>query len=503
MNPLLSFLHFLNSDRYQYTESSVFLKKKIHKQRAVFEYFFRRSEDGGYAVVSGTQDIVRLVDLFNHTCESEKRMYLSQVLDDQDLIDYLSQLQFNGNIYAMKEGEFAYPHEPIIVIEGELIATKIIETPLLNTMNYQMTIASKANRIRRAAGENTAIFAFNTRRAHGLDAAILGTKAALIGGCDSHSSLSAQYIFGAPAIGTMSHSYVQAFGLGAQGEYHAFDAFVNERKTQKANALILLIDTYDTINIGLDNAIECFKKNQIDDNYAGIYGIRIDSGDLAYLSKYCRKKLDEAGMKYARIVLTNSLDEHLLDTLIKQGACFDGVGIGDAIAVNRDNPCFGGVYKLAALNDEPVIKISEDIIKTSTPDTKQVYRIFQNNIATADLVCLRDKPDEDRDKLLNGDEITIFAEHNKFAKTTFAKGSYTVKALLVPMMIDGKMTQAISTKSYHISDAQKYRNENMHSMSDEHRRLTNPHFYKVDLSKSLYDLKATLLQRTKNDSAKT
>ncbi len=492
MHSLLSFLHFINSDRYQYTESDVLLMSEHYQAQAVFEYFYRHSEDGGYTVVSGTTDVARLMHLFNNTDAQERYRYFSPIIHEKKILDYLCNLQFKGNIYAMREGEMAYEYEPIIVIEGDLIAAKILETPLLNTMNFQMTIASKANRIRRAAGRKISLFAFGSRRAHGLDSAILGTKAALIGGCSSHSSLAAEYIFDIPSIGTMSHSYIQSFGIGHRGEFQAFDSFVKTKKGQ-STALILLIDTYDTLNIGIKNAIACFQKNGINDEYKGIYGIRIDSGDLAYLSKHCRKALNEAGLYKAHIILTNGLDEFLIEDLIQQGACFNSVGIGDAVAVNRSNPCFGGVYKLAAINQQPVMKISEDLCKTTTPHLKEVYRIYHQGKAAADLICLAGE-DRDKKRLMNQEEITITAEHNRLAQTTFPAGSYHTRPLLVPMMINGELTDEVSSDSYRISEARDFLYHNMDMFSEEHLRLRNPHLYKVDLSGDLYQLKVNLLE---------
>lgn len=498
MREPLTFLHFLNSDRYQYTESSVLLMAHQEKKQAVFEYFFRRSEDGGYSVVAGTTDVAKLMHLFNITPPEERRKYFAPVIHDKALLEYLCQLQFKGNIYAMQEGDLAYPYEPIIIVEGDLITAKILETPLLNLMNFQMTIASKANRIRRASGSDISLFAFGSRRAHGLDATILGTKAALIGGCDGHSSLAAELLFEFPSIGTMSHSYIQAFGIGAETEFVAFDTFVKQKKDDPMASLILLIDTYDTLSIGLNNAIACFQKNKINDSYPGIYGIRIDSGDLAYLSKYARKALDNAQLFNAQIILTNSLDEYLIEDLIQQGACFDSAGIGDAIAVNRNNPCFGGVYKMAAIDHKPVMKLSEEIAKTTTPELKKVYRIYQSGIAAADLLCLASSADRDKEKLLQGEDLTIIAENNKLAQTSFPRGSYTTRDLLVPLMLNGELTENVPL-SYHesITLAKKRLQENMDSLSAEHLRLTNPHLYKVDLSTDLYTLKTELLKTAK------
>ena len=336
---LTEFARVINSDRYQYTESDIFLMENMQNKIAVFDMFFRKTEDGGFAVVSGIQEVIHLIEVLNTTSEEEKRKYFSKVLEEEHLVDFLSKMKFTGDLYAIQDGEIVYPNEPIITIKAPLIQAKILETPILNIMNMNLGIATKASMVTRAA-DPVKVLAFGSRRAHGFDSAVQGNKAAIIGGCYGHSNLVTEYKYGIPSNGTMSHSYIQAFGVGAKAEKEAFVTFIKHRRQRKRNSLILLIDTYDTIHIGIENAIKAFKECGIDDNYEGIYGVRLDSGDLAYQSKKCRKRFDEEGFTKAKITLTNSLDEQLIRSLREQGACVDMYGVGDAIAVSKSYPCF-------------------------------------------------------------------------------------------------------------------------------------------------------------------
>ncbi|MGL6169765.1 MAG: nicotinate phosphoribosyltransferase, partial [Fusobacteriaceae bacterium] len=382
------FARVINSDRYQYTESDVLLESGMENKEAVFDMYFRSTEDGGFAVVSGVQEVIYLIEVLNSTSEKVKRKYFEKIIKEKKLMEYLVKLKFTGNIYAMRDGELAYPNEPIITIKAPLIQAKILETPILNIMNMQMAIATKASRVTRAAAP-TPVLAFGSRRAHGFDSAVAGNKAAIIGGCYTHSNLITEYRYGLPSVGTMAHSYIQIFGVGMEAEKKAFDTFIKYRKKREANSLYLLIDTYNTLKIGIENAIKSFKENGIDDSYPGNYGVRIDSGDLSYLSKKVRAKLDKAGLKKAKIILTNSLSEDVIKSLKEQGAQVDIYGVGDAIAVSKSHPCFGGVYKIVEVEKEPVIKLSEDVIKISNPGFKEVFRIYDSEgKAYADIITL-------------------------------------------------------------------------------------------------------------------
>ena len=493
---LTDFAKVINSDRYQYTESDIFLMEEMQDKEAIFDMYFRKTEDGGFAVVSGVQEVIELIDILNRTSEDEKREYFSKIIEEKHLLEYLVKMKFTGNLYAMRDGEIVYPNEPIITIKAPLIQAKILETPILNLMNMQLAIATKASRITRAASP-IPVTSFGSRRAHGFDSAVAGTKASIIGGCLSHSNLVTEYKYGVPSVGTMAHSYIQAFGVGAEAEKKAFDTFIKHRRERKANSLILLIDTYNTVGIGLKNAIQSFKDSGIDDSYEGIYGIRIDSGDLAYLSKKCRKALDMAGLKKAKIFLTNSLNESLIKSLKEQGAAVDIFGVGDAIAVSKSNPCFGGVYKIVEIDSNPVIKLSEDVIKISNPGFKEVYRIYDSEgLAYADLITLVNK-DTDKVKLLNGDDLTIRDEKYEFKSSLLKNGEYSFRKITNEFVKNGvikpeasQLNDVVSSRKYYLSSLEK--------VSDERKRLENPHQYKVDLSKDLLELKYNLIKKIKN-----
>ena len=487
---LTEFARVINSDRYQYTESDIFLVENMQNKIAVFDMFFRKTEDGGFAVVSGIQEVIHLIEVLNNTPEEEKRKYFSKVLEEKHLIDFLSKMKFTGDLYAIQDGEIVYPNEPIITIKAPLIQAKILETPILNIMNMNMGIATKASMVTRAA-DPIKVLAFGSRRAHGFDSAVEGNKAAIIGGCYGHSNLVTEYKYGIPSNGTMSHSYIQAFGVGAEAEKEAFVTFIKNRRQRKSNSLILLVDTYDAIHIGIENAIKAFKECGIDDNYKGLYGIRLDSGDLAYQSKKCRKRFDEEGFKKAKITLTNALDEQLIRSLREQGACVDMYGVGDAIAVSKSYPCFGGVYKIVELDEVPLIKISN-------PGFKELYRIFdKDGLAYADLITLV-KNDSDKEKLLNNDELMIRDEKYEFKNSILKKGEYTYKKLTKIYIKDGVIDKELHDELFDIMRSQKHYFDSLAKVSPERKRLENPHSYKVDLSSDLIKLKYGLINKIKN-----
>lgn len=493
---LTEFARVMNSDRYQYTESDIFLMESMENKEAIFDVYFRKTEDGGFAVVAGVQEVINLIEILNSTSEEEKRNYFSKVLEEQHLVDYLSKMKFTGDIYAMRDGEIAYPNEPILTIKAPLIQAKILETPILNIINMQMAIATKASRVTRAAYP-IPVSSFGSRRAHGFDSAVAGNKAAVIGGCANHSNLATEYKYGIPSVGTMAHSYIQTFGVGSDAERKAFETFIKHRQHREKNSLILLIDTYNTLGIGIKNAIEAFKNCGIDDSYKGVYGVRIDSGDLAYLSKRCRAMLDEAGLKKAKIFLTNSLNEELIRSLKEQGVCADSYGVGDEIAVSKSNPCFGGVYKIVQIDDEPVIKLSEDIVKISNPGFKDVFRVYdKNGLAYADLITLVNN-DSDRELLTQGKTLTIRDEKYEFKFSELKEGEYTVKRLTKEYVLNGEIVMAEYEKLFDIMGSQKYYLESLEKISEERKRLENPHKYKVDLSANLIELKYSLIKSIK------
>ena len=473
------------SDKYQYTMGKSFFDNGMKDKIAVFNLFFRKAPDNNnWAVVSGTRKAMQMIAGLG----SEDISFFEQFLPGEEyreFREYLAHMKFTGKVYAMKEGEIAFPKEPIITVVGPIIEAQVLETPLLCIMNHQMAIATKASRVTRAAGSRP-VSEFGSRRAHGPWAAEYGAKAAFIGGCASTSNILTGVEFGFPASGTMAHSYTTSFGCSIEGEYKAFDTYI---KTHMGEGLILLVDTFDTLKCGVKNAIKAFKANGIDDSYAQGYGIRLDSGDLAYLSVKCREALDAAGLKNCKIFATNSLDEYLISDLEKQGACIDSFGVGDAIATSKHNPCFGNVYKLVQVDDEPILKRSEDKAKLINPGFQITYRIIQDGKFKADVTCLRG--DSFAKTIEAGEELYIVDEADETKYTTFPAGSYTFKPLQELTYDNGAIFEDPRT----IFEKRDYYKANLAALNDTQTRIINPHYYKVDISDDLYDLKMRLINR--------
>lgn len=382
----------------------------------------------------------------------------------------------------MREGEIAFPTEPIITIQAPIIEAQVLETPMLCIMNHQMAVATKASRVTRATSKP--VSEFGSRRAHGPWASVYGGKAAVIGGCANTSNILTADLFGFESSGTMAHSYTTSFGASVKGEYRAFDSYI---RTHMGEGLILLIDTFDTIKSGLQNAIRAFRANGIDDSYAKGYGIRLDSGDLTYLSQECRRILDNAGMKKCKIFATNSLDEYLITELERQGACIDSYGVGDAIATSKHNPCFGNVYKLVQIGDMPVLKRSEDKIKLINPGFQITYRIIRDNMFVADVTCLRG--DSFEKALLAGERVRIRAQFDETKTTLLKAGTYACKPLQRLSIENG--VQVVDCEE--IFDCRNYYLANVASLNPTQTRIINPHYYKVDISDDLYDLKMRII----------
>ena len=329
------------SDKYQYTMGKSFMECGNGEKPAVFNLFYRKApENNNWAVVSGTEEVLEMVANLGSMPES----FFEKFLPGDGYAEfrhYLAGMKFTGNIYAMKEGEIAFPNQPIIIVEAPLIQAQVLETPMLCIMNHQMAVATKASRVCRAT--DRPVSEFGSRRAHGPWAATYGAKAAIIAGCASTSNILTGVMNGVPSTGTMAHSFVTSYGSTVEGEHRAFNDYIN---THRGENLILLIDTYDTLHCGILNAIRAFGENGIDNNYPYGYGVRLDSGDLAYLSVKVREILDAHGLTGCKIFATNSLDEYLITDLERQGARIDSYGVGDAIATSKAAPCFGNVYKL-------------------------------------------------------------------------------------------------------------------------------------------------------------
>lgn len=473
------------SDKYQYTMGKSFYENGMKDKIAVFNLFFRKApDDNNWAVVSGVNEALDMIAGLG----SEDISFFEKFLPGdsyREFREYLAGMKFTGKVYAMKEGEIAFPKEPIITVVGPIIEAQVLETPLLCIMNHQMAVATKASRVTRAAGIHP-VSEFGSRRAHGPWAAEYGAKAAIIGGCANSSNILTGIEFGFNASGTMAHSYTTSFGSSVEGEYNAFDTYL---KSHEGEGLILLIDTFDTLKCGIKNAIKAFKANGIDDDYAPGYGVRLDSGDLSYLSRKCREILDEAGMKKCKIFATNSLDEYLISDLEKQGTCIDSYGVGDAIATSKHNPCFGNVYKLVQVDDEPVLKRSEDKAKLINPGFQVTYRIIQEGKFKADVTCLRG--DSFTKTIENAGELFITDELDETKYTTFPAGSYTSKPLQELVYDNGKIIKDLRT----IEEKRGYYLSNIASLNETQTRIINPHYYKVDISDDLYDLKMKIINR--------
>ena len=477
------------SDKYQYTMGKSFFDSGMKDKRAVFNLFYRKApENNNWAVVSGTDEVVEMVENLG---KMDPTFFEKFLPGDEyaEYRNYLSSMKFTGTIYAMREGEIAFPNEPIIIIEGPLIEAQVLETPMLCIMNHQMAVATKASRVCRAT--NRPVSEFGSRRAHGPWAATYGAKAAVIAGCASTSNILAGTMFDYGSTGTMAHSYVTSFGSSVKGEYTAFDTYI---KTHKNEPLIMLIDTYDTLRCGILNAIKAFRDNGINDSYEAGYGIRLDSGDLAYLSAECRRILDEHGMTGCRIFATNSLDEYLITDLERQGACIDCYGVGDAIATSKAAPCFGNVYKLVEIDGEAVLKRSEDKIKLINPGRQITYRIMiddpaKGEIYKVDVTCL--KGDSLSRKIEAGEGFTVCNEQDRYLTKTFETGQYKTFIMQQKVIEDGVRCDT----RYTLQQKKEYYNTVLNHFSPSERRLINPHYYKVDISDDLYNLKMGIIEK--------
>ena len=485
------------SDKYQYTMGKSFYQTGRKDRIAVFNLFYRVApEHNNWAVVSGTEEVIEMISRLGQESPDFYEKFLPGDLY-KDFREYLSTMKFTGEVYAMREGEIAFPNQPVITVKAPIIEAQVLETPMLCIMNHQMAVATKASRVCRATKHP--VSEFGSRRAHGPWAATYGAKAAIIAGCASTSNILTGVMNGVPSTGTMAHSYITSYGSTVEGEHKAFVDYI---KTHMGENLILLIDTYDTLKCGILNAIRSFKECGIDDSYPGGYGIRLDSGDLAYLSVKVRNILDAHGLTKCKIFATNGLDEYLITDLEIQGAKIDSYGVGDAIATSKAAPCFGGVYKLVQIDDEPVLKRSEDTIKLINPGFQVTYRIFKTDpesetgeIVKADVTCLRG--DATAKAIEAGGSFTIYDEQDRFKHKTFEAGTYVARPLQVPVIKDG-VNVAVS---HTLTEKAAYFQKNLHSFSPSERRLINPHYSKVDISEELRALKLGILEKLNREIA--
>ena len=466
------------TDFYELTMSAGYLDEGYEEKIAVFDMFFRRVPDGGgYAIMAGLHQFIEAVDTLAFTQEDIEYLRSTGVFNEK-FLSYLATFQLHCNIWAIEEGMPIFPHEPIVTVEGPAIECQLLETLLLVTFNHQCLIATKANRIVRAA-EGRPVMEFGARRAQGYDAAYYGARAAYIGGCGSTSCVMAARDFGIPASGTMAHSWVQMF----PSQYDAFKKYAE----LYPDACVLLVDTYNVLKRGVPDAIRVFDE-VLKPMGKRPKGIRIDSGDIAYLSKKARKMLDEAGYPDCTICASNSLDEYLVRDLILQGARVDSFGIGENMITAKSDPVFGGVYKLAAIKEEdgsytPKIKISETAAKLTIPCLKKVWRIYdEDGKAMADLITVADEAVETK----HG--ITLFDPVETWKERTYV--NCTARCISTLIYENGRRVYT----SPDLNDIKKFCKAQVGTLWDEVKRFENPHVYYVDLSQKLWDTRNTLLK---------
>ena len=465
-------------DFYEFTMSNGYFKNGFYKKNVYFDVFFRKVPDnGGFAIMAGLEQAIEYIRELHF--EDDDIEYLkSKGIFDEQFLEYLRNFKFSGDVYAIPEGTPIFPNEPVMTIKAPAIEAQLVETFLLLTINHQTLIATKANRIVRAA-QGRAVLEFGSRRAQGANAAVDGARAAYIGGCKGTACTLTDELYGVPAGGTMAHSWVQMFN----SEYDAFKTYCEMYPDNPT----LLVDTYNTLKSGVPNAIKVFKEVLLPQGKTKC-AIRLDSGDISYLSKKARKMLDDAGLTECTITASNALDEYLIRDLMMQGAQVDTFGVGERLITSSSSPVFGGVYKLVAVENDggeivPKIKVSENTTKITNPHFKKVYRYFDKDSgkAIADELCIYDEVVDD------SKPRTIF-DPNAVWKTKMLY-NYTAKELLVPIFKNGKCVY----ESPSIEEIATYCREQIDLLWDEVKRFENPHNYYVDLSKKLYDIKALLL----------
>ncbi len=468
-------------DFYELTMSNGYFVKGYKEKKVVFDMFYRRNPDeGGFVICAGLEQLVNYIQNFSFT-ESDIEYLRSRNMFDEGFLEYLKGFKFKGDIYAVPEGTIVYPNTPLVTVVAPLIDAQLIETMLLLTINHQSLIATKANRIVRAAGK-ASIMEFGARRAQGSDAAIYGARACYIGGVGATATAISDEMFGVPAVGTMAHSFVQFF----DNEFEAFKAYAEVYP----DACILLIDTYNVLESGIHNAIRVAKE-VLEPMGKRLAGIRIDSGDLAYLTKRVRRILDDAGCQDCKIVVSNSIDEYLITSLNEQGARIDSYGVGERMITAKSEPVFGGVYKLAAVEREdgsfePKIKISENVEKITNPGFKSLWRIYdkESGYGIADVVTLADE-------VINPDEPYPYMDEIKpWKRRSFT--NFTCEKLQKQIFKDGELVYELPSLK---EIQQKVKDQLATTVWPEEQRFENPHLHYVDLSMELYRTKQDLLAK--------
>ena len=465
-------------DFYEFTMSNGFFKNGFYKRSVYFDVFFRKVPDnGGFAIAAGLEQVIDYIKEL-HFDDEDIEYLRSKGIFDEEFLAYLKDFKFSGDIYAVPEGTPVFPNEPIMTVKAPAIEAQLIETFVLLTLNHQTLIATKANRIVRAA-QGRAVLEFGSRRAQGASGAVLGARAAYIGGCKGTACTITDELYGVPAGGTMAHSWVQMF----DSEYDAFKTYCELYPDNPT----LLVDTYNTLKSGIPNAIKVFKEVLLPQGKTKC-AIRLDSGDISYLSKKARKMLDDAGLTDCKITASNALDEKLIRDLMMQGAQIDTFGVGERLITSSSSPVFGGVYKLVAVENatgdiEPKIKVSENTAKITNPHFKKLYRYYdrESGKALADELCVYDEFVDDTKP------HTIFDPNATWKTKTLT--DFTARELLVKVFENGECVYDCPD----IEEIAAYCREQLDLLWDEVKRFENPHDYYVDLSKKLYEIKNILL----------
>ncbi|MBO5564138.1 MAG: nicotinate phosphoribosyltransferase [Lachnospiraceae bacterium] len=471
----------LLTDLYELTMMQGYFKHKDENKTVIFDAFFRTNPfGGGYSIMGGLEQLIDYIRNLQFSTDDIRYLKSLGIFDD-DFLEYLETFRFTGDIYAIPEGSLIFPREPLVKVIAPIMQAQLVETAILNIINHQSLIATKASRICYAA-QGDPIMEFGLRRAQGPDAGTYGARAAVIGGCAGTSNVLCGQMFNVPVMGTHAHSWIMSF----DDEFTAFKTYAE----LYPQACTLLVDTYDTLDSGVPNAIRTFQYMKDKGHELKNYGIRLDSGDLAYLSKQARKMLDEAGFPEAKITASNDLDETLIASLKAQGAAINSWGVGTHLITAKDNPSFGGVYKLAAIMEEdgsfvPKIKLSENTEKVTNPGNKKIYRVCEKATGKvfADLICLEDETFSEEDDLL------LFDPVDTWKKTLMRAGEYTLRKMMVPIFKEGKLVYT----SPKVMDIRKYCFAEKETLWEESLRLVNPHQIHVDLSRKLYDTKKALL----------
>ena len=476
----------LLTDLYQLTMGYGFYRQNKHEEEVVFDLFFRKNSLITYSISAGLEQAMDY--LLNWRFDDEDIAYLRSLnLFSEDFLEYLRNMKFTGDVYAVKEGTPVFPAEPILTVKAPLIQAQFAETALLNIINHQTLIATKSSKICRATGGKGVVMEFGLRRAQGPDAGINGARAAIIGGCTSTSNLITGKTFDVPVAGTMAHSWVMDY----DSEYEAFKAYADAYPDN----CMLLVDTYDTLRSGVPNAIKVFKELRAKGHKPK--GIRLDSGDLAYLSKKARKMMDEAGFPDALICVSGDLDERSINSLLQQGAKIDSWGVGTKLITSEDLPALGGVYKLSAVINKdgsvtPKIKLSDNTAKITNPSFKNLYRLYdrENGMAIADLITLRDETVDDTKPLTIFHPVETWKRHEV--------ENFRAEALLHTIVKGGKLVYQFPK----LKEVAEYSKGELAKFWEEYLRLDMPQLYKVDLSDKLHTLKTSMIDGIREGTKK-